>query len=459
MVNFNQRLIMIEKIRWEDVSSSIIDIRDPFSIHDIHAKSPYEKDSRNQIIKIIIDLRKIFAAVNTTPKMYIIKDIEEGLPKLSYCYKSTAKEKLELILMTGGNEKRSNAWSIYKTFYILFDYDDMRFYSMNPRSFTHFRGYDLQPVKTVSLKLIAPFLDHILDVICAGDEDLYDYINKWIASIIQIPNIKLETALVIIGTQGTGKNLFTNTLCNLIDRYAVKNISDLDHIIGTYNAVIQNKKLVVCNELESILSRKSRNMDRLKTVITEKTIRINEKYIKHYTCDNVANFIFISNNPVPILIEDNDRRFVVTETSNEVVGNTKYFKKLGKLVEEREGDFYNHLFTYYLTKSIADFDHRSIPVTEAKEFIKKMSQPPEVQFIHENFRRIRNVRGPVLHEMWKEYARSIGVKAGSRNEFLAKVHPFTGESQINYIADIKMSQRVYNILPEVFEKLDEQFPI
>ena len=457
-VTQNSTMESIEKIEWEEVSHAIIDVTDPFCIHDIQSRIPYRFNSRKDVIDIIIDLRKFFAGINTNPKQYVIKDLQEGIPKLSFSKKSDAKEKMESIKITPAFRNTPNAWSWYEAYKHLFDYDDIKFYSTHARSFTTFRGYDLQRVDKVDKTIIAPFLDHVFHVICSKNEEVNHYITRWIASIIQIPNAKLETAIVIIGAMGTGKNLFGGVLCNLLNRYSINNIDDLDHIVGKFNAVIENKKLVVCNELASMLRGKNKNMDRLKSIITEKEVLINQKYVAAHVCDNVANFIFLSNNPVPLIISDQDRRFVVTMTSNHIVGNGEYFNKLGKLVEDKRSAFYRHLFTYYSTIPIGDFKHRVIPMTEAKEFIQEMSKSPYQEFIETHFRLINNIRGPVLKDLWQRFAKSIGIRPGLVNDFHAGIAPY-----VDIPLGVKWihgkSQRVYNMKPDAFRVLDAKYPM
>lgn len=60
-------------------------------------------------------------------------------------------------------------------------------------------------------------------------------------------------------------------------RYANENITTIDSVIGKFNAVLENKKLLILNELQSIDSNKYLNSDALKSVITDKSININQK--------------------------------------------------------------------------------------------------------------------------------------------------------------------------------------
>ena len=63
----------------------------------------------------------------------------------------------------------------------------------------------------------------------------------WIALILQKPNLKTETAIVILGNQGTCKNVFTNVICKLMARYANENVTSIDSVVSKFNAILKNK--------------------------------------------------------------------------------------------------------------------------------------------------------------------------------------------------------------------------
>jgi hypothetical protein len=56
--------------------------------------------------------------------------------------------------------------------------------------------------------VIQPFLDHILNIICNHDINLYAYIINLISILIQNHERQIETALDIIGEHDTDKNKF-----------------------------------------------------------------------------------------------------------------------------------------------------------------------------------------------------------------------------------------------------------
>lgn len=174
---------------------------------------------------------------------------------------------------------------------------------------------------------IKGFLDHIREVIANNNEEVYEYILNWFSFIMQNPNGKTETALVITGEQGKGKNIFTNILCDLLNRYSNRNITNIDHIIGKFNTSVENMKLIVCNELSSAETNKYLNSDSLKSVITEKTITIEEKNLSPRIAENVCNLILVSNNEIPVKLEYGDRRYVVSRSSSKYKGNVIFTLK------------------------------------------------------------------------------------------------------------------------------------
>ena len=149
---------------------------------------------------------------------------------------------------------------------------------------------------------------------------------------------------MILGNQGTGKNVFTNVICKLMARYANENVTNIESIVGRFNAALENKKLLVLNELQSIDVNKYLNSDALKSVITDKKTNINQKNEPERLCENVCNFIMVSNNNVPIKIESTDRRYVVTKTSDKHRGDFDYFDNL---CDSFTPEFYENLFTFF----------------------------------------------------------------------------------------------------------------
>src|SRR5690606_10250123 len=62
----------------------------------------------------------------------------------------------------------------------------------------------------------------LLQYMCSGERnsrELYDWVLKWVAYPIQHPGAKMKTTIVVHGPQGTGKNLFFETVMAIYGKY------------------------------------------------------------------------------------------------------------------------------------------------------------------------------------------------------------------------------------------------
>ena len=432
-----------------------INIYDSFNLIDIMQKCPYSKDAltEDKIDEAVRDLQKVFCYCQGVPPVYMIKSFDaiNEIPKVSYTNEKIARPIFNKIVI--GNVFRDNKmkkfslWDLFIDNQLKFAVKFLKFYSEDERAFSYFRGYDYNELDEVKKEVIEPFLNHVHDVIANNNEEIYKYILIWIASILQKPNFKTETALVILGNQGTGKNIFTNVICKLMARYANENVTNIESIVGKFNAILENKKLLVLNELQSIDMNKYLNSDALKSVITDKKININQKNEPERLSENVANFIMVSNNNVPIKIEGTDRRYMVTKTSDKHRGDFKYFDNL---CDSFTTDFYENLFTFFMKLDIRNYNLRVIPDTEAKELIKEASMSSYELFAREYYEEIKNITGPDLFNMYCDFVEKNKFNNCSSRTFVTNIKQFTGEAKPKWVNG--KTQKVYNLLPEYYDK-------
>ena len=233
--------------------SETINIYESFNLIDVMHKCPYADDA-----EALTDLKKCFVHCVNVPPVFMIKsyDAIEELPKVSYTSEAVAKQILKKIIIKkvkkDGKKRPYSCWDLFMDHQLDFTVKALKFFSEDPQVFSYFRGYDFKELDEVKKEVIEPFLQHIKEVIANNNEEVYKYILVWIASILQKPNFKAGTALVILGNQGTGKNVFTNVICKLMARYANENVTSIESVVGKFNAVLENKKLLVLNELQSI---------------------------------------------------------------------------------------------------------------------------------------------------------------------------------------------------------------
>jgi hypothetical protein len=362
----------------------------------------------------------------------------------------SACEKLCEIVVGRVEGKNITAWDIYKKHHQLFTYDYIAFESTDPKVFSNFQGYKYNQVKEVNMELIKPFLNHVREIICDGNDELYDYITRYCAKIIRNHDCKLETALVILGDERTGKNVATNVWCELLSGYSNPN-ADMQHITGPYNACIEGMKMMVVNELTDANSNKWLSSDILKKLISDKKFQCRDLYSSVRTVDNRNHFFFVSNNNFCLRMSGSDNRYVVFKVSSKRRGDHDYFQKL---CDGFTKEFYDHLFTYYYRDvNIDGFNHRKIPMTEAKKDIIESSKSPYELFLEARWGDIVDSGGPELFEMWDGWRDRNKYASCSSRTFISNFKQFTGESRVKRVNGRMV--RVYNVKEDVLERLRE----
>lgn len=175
-----------------------------------------------------------------------------------------------------------------------------------------FLGWPLVPVANV--ELITPILA-LLESLCSAEDNVDDcvvWILRWLAFPLQNPGAKMQTALLMFGEkQGTGKSLFfQDVIAPIYGDYGT--VASQHQLDSTFTAWRSRKLFVLFEEVLSRDDKYSHN-GTLKYMITGNSMSINQKNLPERTERNHMNGVFLSNEPQPIPIELEDRRFMVIE--------------------------------------------------------------------------------------------------------------------------------------------------
>lgn len=279
--------------------------------------------------EVAVDLSKVIryveGAIYFVQKKY---DTNEKMYKLKYVNEKDMTKSLKLMkLWKSEDGVKLTAFDAFLKYMSKFKINGVKFYSNESNCFSIFQGYKYNVVNTIHDSLISPFFNMIKEVICDNNEDIYKCVIGWIANIIKHPGLKNETVSILKGLQGVGKNALYEVLCELMSGYSEKNVIDIPELTGNFNSVVENKMIIVLNEVKNCGDDRMANFNALKSMITDKMIRTNEKNQPRRTAENVANFIFITNNAFPVKIELGDRRYVVLQVNEKYKGKFDYFDK------------------------------------------------------------------------------------------------------------------------------------
>ena len=367
-------------------SSYKIDLRDNFSISDIAEKNYVVNDVLN-IESLANDIKRVYVDIVGQDK-YFIKVYDDELNRYvitAVNYKALRAKFNKVIVFNrviNGREIKMTLFDIVaKT---INNHKFMKrsyaFNSKNEDVFSIFRGFDFYESDDVDVGKIELFLNHVREIIASGNDVMYKYIISWIAYLIQNPGKKTKTCLLLIGDHGVGKTIFTDIIAKLFGIYA-DNISDIESIAGKFNDKLENKILLVINNLNDRRFKIKSMMNRIKNYISEDTVLVNKRYEDLYQIENVSNFIITTNNKYPIWIEDGDWRHVVLDVSDKMKDNVDYFSKLSNSLTN---EFYENLFNYFRTYDIEDFDPIPIPETRRKDHIMNSNKYNFTYYMNEN---------------------------------------------------------------------------
>jgi hypothetical protein len=201
--------------------------------------------------------------------------------------------------------------------------------------------------------------NHIRDVICNGEPNAFDYLVNFLAHMVQKPEEKPGIFVVLLGGQGTGKGMFFNLLHEIFSKTTLL-VSDVDRVIGRFNAQLERNYIVCMDEALFVGDKKA--IDRLKSVITESTITIEEKYQPSRSIRSYHRLFAASNYDHFANVEKDDRRFLFLKVSEAHKQDIIYFKTLFDAINDPAT--IGALLYYLLRKDISNFEVRRKPKTE-----------------------------------------------------------------------------------------------
>jgi hypothetical protein len=199
----------------------------------------------------------------------------------------------------------------------------------------------------------------LLDFLFKDEIKARRWFEQWCAYPLLNPGTKLYTGAVIWGlAKGTGKTALAYALMRIYGRNAIE-IKNKD-LKGGFNSWAENRQLVYADEITG--GDRRVDADYLKGLITQESVRVNAKFLPEYTLPDCINYIFTSNHPDAIFIEDYERRFFV----HEVEGGPAERAKYERLDAWLKGDGPSALFWHLLHLNVSGFNPREhAPVTKA----------------------------------------------------------------------------------------------
>lgn len=228
------------------------------------------------------------------------------------------------------------------------------------------KGKGVTPDMSATETDVKPFLD-VLSSVTGGEyaaEEAEEWLLKYLAHIVQKPLERPSVHPVLLGPSGTGKDTLVRMMEKVLPKRAVHTV---ETVAGQYNRVLGESLLIHISETKGDRFRKE--FSRMKALMTDKAVLINEKYVPAYEVGLLTRFLFSTNEFDSIPMEYyNNRRLVAIECSHEWSPISK------DRTEKQRKEFWNDvndwlqnensgakLLGYLLKVDISDFNPFSLP--------------------------------------------------------------------------------------------------
>lgn len=216
-------------------------------------------------------------------------------------------------------------------------------------------------------------LDHFYRL-CRFRQDEFNWLMRWIALPVQQPGAKMDSSVVMFGAEGPGKSAVWENVVMPIYGEAATTIGQAQ-LESQFTGWQAGKCFALAEEVVS-RAEKSHYKGQLKHLVTGKSVRINEKHAPERVETNHLNVVFLSNETVPLLLDQGDRRYLVLYADD--VPDQDYFHELFAEINNGGVECFMH---YLLHLPLGDFGSWTRPpLNEEKEGLVEMGMSTALYF-------------------------------------------------------------------------------
>lgn len=238
-----------------------------------------------------------------------------------------------------------------------------------------FRGMPLKPSTKGSCTKLRELLQYLCGEEGQDQAPVTEWVLKWLAFPLQHPGAKMQTAIVMHGPEGTGKNLFFGAIREIYGEYGT--LITQTELEDRFNGWLSRRLFIIANE---VISRQElrHHVGRLKNMVTEPRLPIREMWSPIRYESNHAQMTFLTNELQALFLSPGDRRYMVIRTP--AAARPEFY---GEVADELAERGIEALYAYLLEYPLGDFAEHSKPLlTAAKEDLIEMGLS-SVQFFQQ----------------------------------------------------------------------------
>ena len=239
---------------------------------------------------------------------------------------------------------------------------------------------------------ILDFKEYIKGLV-EDNEDYVDWMEHWIADILQNPDTKGETpvSLILYSKQGTGKSSLTELMKRLLGKrcvYATETPTANGDIFHEFNSVAKYKLFFEIAEINMKTS--APIADQVKGFITSHIRRITHKGFDPIEVKATDRIVFTTNRFNSMFIEKSDRRMCAFHVSDKRLEdpeeNSKYWKEFYAKIQGKQDDnnFIKDIADYLMSIDLTNYNLRdNRPKTKYYKSLIQFSIPVELDFLRD----------------------------------------------------------------------------
>lgn len=203
------------------------------------------------------------------------------------------------------------------------------------------------------------YLEHMRTNVCAGNEEHYDYLLKWMATVVQYPSHPGQVAVVLQGSRGVGKGQFVHHFGSLFGRHYIQ-VSNAAHLVGQFNSHLRDALVVFADE--AFYAGDKKHLSVLKTLITEDMLPVESKGVDVEFTDNFTHLIMASNDDHVVRAGIDERRFFILKVAEHNKQDSTFFSQMKTDMDTGGRE---NLLHFLQGVDLTGFEVRNVPKTEA----------------------------------------------------------------------------------------------
>lgn len=191
-----------------------------------------------------------------------------------------------------------------------------------------------------------------------ADDTERRWLLDWFAHVIQKPADRcMVTPLLIAKAHGTGRGWFGSLVRELVGSWNVSQskFSDLTGERSNFNGFLNNTLVCEIGEVREGGKDKFAVNDKVRDVLTEKQLRVNNKFGTDKTQAVYTRFLMQSNHADALVIEEEDRRIQVLTGPNFPM-DSDYYDSLYNVLSDKVA--LAELYWWFMRRDLSGFDFR-----------------------------------------------------------------------------------------------------